>query len=176
MGYDVVLSRRIAGDIYMKVNYAYYEIKDYLAWNWDYAKYTPSGTNPVAPGMEYSDYVINLEKVVRHGIEVQVNGHLMDDLSFYLGYAYQTLESKGGEPAGEAATDDIAENRVNAGLRYEVFRNTLVMLDYKYQDEQVVQRVKKSHRMNGNLRKFPWTRIMSLIWRCNRPFSSIGAC
>ncbi len=140
IGYDVVLSRRLVNDIQLKINYAYYEIKDYLAWNWDYAAYTPSSSNPVTPGMEYKDYILNLEKVTRHGVEVQLNGHLMDDLSFYLGYAYQTFDNKGGEPAGETAVDNIAKNRVNAGLRYHLFENTLLLLDYKYQDEQVVQK------------------------------------
>ena len=140
IGYDVVLARRLIHDIQLKVNYAYYEIEDYLAWNWDYARYTPSRTNPVAPGMEYKDYIINLEKVIRHGVEVQLSGHLMDDLSFYLGWAYQKFENKGGEPAGEDAVDDIAKNRVNAGLRYHLFENTLMLLDYKYQDEQVLRK------------------------------------
>ncbi len=140
IGYDFVFSRRLVKDIQLKINYAYYEIKDYLAWNWDYARYTPSGSNPVTPGMEYQDYIINLDKVTRHGLEVQLTGHLMDDLSFYIGYAYQTFDSKGGEPAGETAVDDMAKNRVNAGLRWQLFENTLVLLDYKYQDEQVVQK------------------------------------
>ena len=143
IGYDAVFSRRLVNDIQLKVNYAYYEIKDYLAHNWDYAEYTPGGGNSVTPGMEYKDYVINLEKVTRHGIEVQVSGHLMDDLSFYLGYAYQKFENKGGEPAGEDAVDNIAKNRLNAGLRYRMFANTTLMLDYKYQDDQVVQKAEE---------------------------------
>lgn len=53
IGYDIVLSRRLVNDIQLKINYAYYEIEDYLAWNWDYAEYTPSLSHPVTPGMEY---------------------------------------------------------------------------------------------------------------------------
>ena len=140
IGYDVVLSRRLVKDVQLKINYAYYEIEDYLAWNWDFAKYTPSKDNPVPPGMEYKDYIANLEEIDRHGIEVQLNGHLADDLYFYLGYAWQTFENKGGEPAGENVVDDIAENRINAGLRYRPFENTLLLLDYRYQDEQVIQK------------------------------------
>ncbi len=140
LGYDLILSRRVVNDIQLKVDYSYYEINDYIAWNWDYAEYTPSSSNPVTPGLEYKDYCINLDKVIRHGIEVQLSGHIMDDLSFYLGYAYQTFDSKGGEPAGEAELDDFAKNRVNAGLRYQLFKNTQLLLDYKYQDEQVVNK------------------------------------
>ncbi len=143
IGYDVVLCRRLVNDIQLKVNYAYYEIKDYLAWNGNFAEYTPGSGNSVPPGMEYKDYVINLEKIVRHGIEVQLSGHLMDDLSFYLGYAYQEFENKGGELAGEDAVDDIAKNRVNAGLRYDLFANTTLLLDYRYQDDQVVQQAEE---------------------------------
>ncbi|MGD9161611.1 MAG: TonB-dependent receptor [Desulfobacteraceae bacterium] len=140
IGYDIVFSRRLFSDIKMKINYAYYEIKDYLAWNWDYAEYTPGSGNTVTPGMEYMDYIINLEKITRHGLELQLSGHLTDKLSFNLGYAYQTFDNKGYEPAGQAALDNFAENRINAGLRYRLFKDTLLILDYKYQGEQVVQK------------------------------------
>ncbi len=140
IGYDIVFSRRLISDINMKINYACYEIKDYLAWNWDYAQYTPGSGNTVTPGMEYMDYIINLEEITRHGLELQLSGHLTDKLAFNLGYAYQTFDNKGSEPAGQAALDNFAENRINAGLRYNLFKNTMLFLDYKYQDEQVVQK------------------------------------
>ncbi len=140
IGYDIVLSRRLFNDIEMKVNYAYYKIEDYLVWNWDYAKYTPGGGNTVAPGMEYMDYIVNLEEMTRHGLELQLSGHLTDNLAFNLGYAYQTFDNKGGEPAGRAVLDNFAENRINAGLRYNLFKNTLLLFDYKFQDEQVIQK------------------------------------
>ena len=155
IGYDAVLSRRLFSDIQLKINYAYYEIEDYLAQNWDYAEYTPGPGNPVTPGMEYKDYVINLEKIVRHGIEVQFSGHLMDDLSFYLGYAYQKFENKGGEPAGENVVDDIAENRINAGLRYDLFQNTTLLLDYEYQDDQVAQKSEEVAPGEWNFTEIP---------------------
>ncbi|WP_175530320.1 TonB-dependent receptor, FCYXU motif-type [Desulfobacula phenolica] len=143
MGYDLVLSRRVVNDIQMKVNYAYYEINDYIAWNWDYAKYTPVSGNLVSPGMEYKDYLINLDKVIHHCVELQLSGHLMEDLSFYLGYAYQSFDNKGGEPAGETGLDNQAKHRVNAGLRYDLFKNTLLLLDYKYQDKQIAQKAEE---------------------------------
>ena len=43
IGYDLVLNRRIWRDIGLKVNYAFYQIKDYIASNSSYAKY--SGAN-----------------------------------------------------------------------------------------------------------------------------------
>jgi len=132
VGYDFILARRLWNNVNLKMDYSFYEIKDYMASNSKYAKYTNT------PGLEYSDYKINLEKVQRHGVEVELDGHLMDSLSFYINYAYQEFENKGGEPAGETELDDRAKHRVNAGLRYNLFENTLLMLDYKYQDEQVV--------------------------------------
>ena len=140
VGYDLILSRRLINDIQLKFDYSYYVINDYIAWNFNYAEYTPSSTNSVTPGLEYMDYCINLDKVIRHGIEVQLNGKLTDDLSFYLGYAFQTFDSKGGEPAGETELDDYAENRVNAGLRYQLFDRTRLLLDYKFQDKQTVRK------------------------------------
>ena len=42
-------------------------------------------------------------------------------------------------PAGNAAEklDDRAKHRVNAGLRYNLFEKTLLLLDYKYQEKQI---------------------------------------
>ena len=138
IAYDFVFMRRLIKDINLKVNYAFYEIKDYItAHNRTYAEYIPSKNNPVPPGLEYLDAKINLEKVHRHGVEVELNGHILDNLSFYLGYAYQELESKGSELIGKEELDDRAKHRVNAGLRYNPFENTLLMLDYKYQSKQV---------------------------------------
>ena len=137
VAYDVVFMRRLWRDINLKVNYAFYEIKDYIAHNRTYADYIPSKSNPVPPGLEYSDAKINLEKVHRHGVEVELNGHILDNLSFYASYAYQELKSKGPEPVGKTELDDRAKHRVNAGLRYNLFENTLLMLDYKYQSKQV---------------------------------------
>ena len=137
IAYDFILMRRLWKDIDLKVNYAFYEIKDYIASNRTYAKYIPSKSNPVPPGLEYSDAKINLEKVHRHGLEVELNGHLLDNLSFYLGYAYQEFKNKGSELAGNEELDDRAKHRVNASLRYNLLQDTLLMLDYKYQSKQV---------------------------------------
>ncbi|MDY6844543.1 MAG: TonB-dependent receptor, partial [Thermodesulfobacteriota bacterium] len=137
IAYDFVFMRRLWKDINLKANYAYYVIKDYIAHNSTYAKYIPSKSNSVPPSLEYSDAKINLEKVHRHGVEVELNGHILDNLSFYLSYAYQELKSMGPELAGKVELDDRPKHRVNAGLRYNLFENTLLMLDYKFQDEQV---------------------------------------
>jgi outer membrane receptor protein involved in Fe transport len=137
IAYDFIIMRRLWKDVNLKVNYAYYEIKDYIANNTTYAKYIPSTSNPVPPGLEYSDAWINLEKVHRHGIEVELNGHILDNLSFYLSYAYQELKSKGSESGGKTEIDDRPKHQVSAGLRYNLFENTLLMLDYEFQDEQI---------------------------------------
>ena len=137
IAYDFVFMRRLWKDINLKANYAFYEIKDYIAHNRTYAKHIPSGSNPVLPGIEYSDAKINLEKVHRHGVEVELDGHILDNLSFYTSYAYQEFKSKGSEPVGKTELDDRAKHRINAGLRYNPFEHTLLMLDYKYQSKQV---------------------------------------
>jgi len=57
-GYDMVFSRRLVRDIRMQLNYSYYQIKDYIAFNHAFAD-----TN--------KEFVINLDEVTRHGIELQ---------------------------------------------------------------------------------------------------------
>ena len=128
VGYDFILSRRIWQDINIKVDFFHYEIKDYVVSR-NYSKY--GGTPPI-----YGNTRMNLEKVHKNGVEVELNGHILDDLSLYVSYAYHDWESKGPEPQG-AELGDRAKNRVTAGLRYNLFENTLLMLDYKFQDEQI---------------------------------------
>jgi len=132
-GYDVILARRLWNDVQMKLNYSFYEIRDYIAQNSQFYEYT----SPAAGNLRYSDYKINLDKVHRHGVEVELGGHLLDDLSFYLTYAWQEFKNKGSELAGETTLDQRARHRVTAGLRYNLFENTLLMADYMYQSKEV---------------------------------------
>ncbi|MBU1169155.1 MAG: TonB-dependent receptor [Proteobacteria bacterium] len=138
-GCDLVLTRRLFSDIILKLDYGFYEIKDYIATNSAFAQYTPSAANPVTPGLEYMDYKVNLEKVVQHSVDIQMNGHLLETLSFYLGYAFLDMSSKGGEPAGEIACDQRARHRINGGLTYSLFSRTKLILDYTFQDHQIIE-------------------------------------
>ena len=65
-----------------------------------------------------------------------LGGHLFDDLSFYVTYAWQKYDNQGDEPAGRDNLDDQAEHRVTAGLRYQLFDMTALKLDYYYQSEE----------------------------------------
>jgi iron complex outermembrane receptor protein len=135
IGYDLVLDRRLWRDIGLKLNYAFYEIKDFIATNSSYAQFTGAS----AGSLRFSDYKVNLDKVHRHGVDVEMGGHLTDDLSFYLTYAWQTFNNKGDEPAGETELDQRAKHRVSAGLRYAVFEKTILMLDYYFQSDEVTE-------------------------------------
>ncbi len=138
IGYDLIFMRRLWGNVQMKVNFAYYEIDDYIAYNnRKYATYIPGRFNPVPPGLEYRDARINLEKVIRRGVDLEFNGHLLENLSFYAGYAFQEFENKGSEPVGKEEVGDRAKHRISAGLRYKLMDRTTLMLDYKYQSRQV---------------------------------------
>jgi iron complex outermembrane receptor protein len=108
-----------------------------MAYNSSYAKNTPSKSNPVTPGQEYKDYMLNLDQMISQGVDVELSGNLTDKLSFYLGYAYLDMENQGDELAGIEAAADQAKHRVKAGLRYEVIQGTSLLLDYKFQDKQV---------------------------------------
>ncbi|HMA66746.1 MAG TPA: TonB-dependent receptor [Desulfosalsimonadaceae bacterium] len=151
VGYDLILNRRIAGNIEMKLSYAYYEIEDYISYNRSYADFWPRGGNQVEPGMEYKDYMINLDEVVRQGIELQVNGNITDNIGFAAGYAWQDFENQGDEPAGKTELDNRPENRVTAKLTYQLFDPTCLILDYEYQDEQVT---KKSEEIAPDVYRF----------------------
>ena len=134
IGYDLVLDRRLFGDIKLMLNTSFYQIKDYLVGNRSYSKYTKTA-NRNTP-LYASDYKINLEEVYRYGIEPSIGGHLFDDLSFNLSYAWQYFDSQGGEPAGETELDDEAAHRVTAQLNYQLFENTALKLDYHFQSKE----------------------------------------
>jgi outer membrane receptor protein involved in Fe transport len=135
MGYDLVLNRRLWRDIGLRINYAFYEIEDYIAGNQSYARFSGAG----AGDLRFSDYKINLEKVQRHGVDFEVGGHLTNALSFYLSYAWQKFYNKGDEPAGETELHRRAEHRVSAGLRYALLERTTLMMDYCYQSREITE-------------------------------------
>ncbi|KIX12983.1 TonB-dependent receptor [Dethiosulfatarculus sandiegensis] len=137
VGIDAILQRRLFSSVQMRLNYSYYVINDYIAYNRSYAKYTPSRSHQVAPGMECKDYMINLDQMITQGVNLEFSGNITGDLSFYLGYAYLDMENQGDELAGIDTASDRAKYRVKAGLRYLLFENTSLLLDYQYQDKQV---------------------------------------
>lgn len=127
------MNRRLWGDINLKADYYHYEIDDYVVyakWGSAYFKKSPWGRR-----------MVNLNEVVKDGLELQINGHLFDRLSFYVSYAYSDWDFHGPKtgPQGSAAEKlgDRARHRVNAGIGYNVFKNTCLLMDYKYQDEQI---------------------------------------
>lgn len=149
---DLILNRKLWRDIHLKIDYSYYKINDYVANNWNYAKYyLGSGIrNPKLPaGLEGNDMYINLDEVDRYGVEVEVNGSLPGNFSFYASYAFQDLQYDGPEPAGRAL-GDVAQHRVNAGLRWLPFPKTTVMLDYKFQDKQIAHVITEQPAGSGN--------------------------
>ncbi|HRX49305.1 MAG TPA: TonB-dependent receptor [Spirochaetota bacterium] len=136
VAYDIMIKRRLIGSIDLQCGYSFYTIKDFIVQN-SQAKYTPSGSNPVTPGLEYSDYKINLEKVNRHGVDIDLRGDITGDFSFSFSYSFQTFNSRGNEPAGEDAVDQLPRHRIGAGLSYTLPTNTTFTVDYSYESEQV---------------------------------------
>jgi outer membrane receptor protein involved in Fe transport len=114
MGYDLILQRRLWRDIAFQIDYSFYQIDDYM-----------SGGENLAGTVE------------RNGVGVQMGGHLTEDLSFYASWSWQDLSYDGEDAGGHENVDQRAENRIGAGLRYALFENTLLLLDYAYQDDEI---------------------------------------
>ena len=141
---DLVVTRRLWDDMHCRLDYSYYQIKDYIAYNRQYAKYTPPSRGGYDfKGQEYKDYLVNLDEVIRHGVEVQISGNLLPNLFIYAGYAFQRFKNQGNEPAAKTALDDQAENRFKAGLRWQALKRTSLMLDYRFQDKQVIEQAEE---------------------------------
>ena len=135
IGYDLVLNRRLWGDVSLMLDYSFYKIEDYMAHNSSYAEYSGSS----AGSLRYSDYMLNLEEMQRHGLDVTAGGHLTTDLSFNLTYAWQDFENQGNEPCGKQAVDEKPKHTFRTGLQYALFEDTRLMLDYYYQSERTVE-------------------------------------
>jgi outer membrane receptor protein involved in Fe transport len=134
IGYDFIFNRRLWNDVKFKVDYGLYEIEDYIVSNSEFDDYAAAG----AGRLRYSDYKLNLtDKVRRHGVDVELGGHLLDGLSFYLTYSWQYAVYKGPEPAGQTDLDQRAKHRVTTGLQYNLFENTLLMADVIHKSREV---------------------------------------
>jgi len=136
IGYDLIFSRRLWSDIFLNMDFSRYDFDSYPIWAnaaTDYFKKSLWGRR-----------MISLEDVQKNGIDIEINGHLMKNLGFYLSYAFNEWKYKGPHKGGpeEWADQDLsdrARHRLNAGLRYRAFENTLLLLDYKYQSDQTQQ-------------------------------------
>ncbi|MBU2621153.1 MAG: TonB-dependent receptor [Proteobacteria bacterium] len=136
VGYDLILSRRLWKDIFLNVDFSRYDFSDYPIWAnaaTDYFKKSLWGRR-----------MISLEDVEKDGIDIEINGHLLKNLGFYVSYSFNEWKYKGPHNGGpeEWADQDLsdrAKHRLNAGLRYRLFEKTLLLLDYKYQSKQVQQ-------------------------------------
>ncbi len=116
MGYDLILQRRLWRDIEIQIDYSLYLIDDYM-----------SGGD-------------NLEGTVeRDGVGLQMGGHLTEDLSFYASWAWQDFGYDGNDAGGHEVVDQRAKNRIGAGLRYNLLENTMLLLDYSYQDDEITE-------------------------------------
>lgn len=149
-GYDFIFSRRVFYDLYMKAGYSFMEIRNYFAYNSEFAEYTPSGSNPVEPGQEYKDYMINLHEMHRHGVELDLNGDVFEPLNISASYSYQKYINQGNEPAGEEAASDMAKHKFNAGARYKLLKNLVLIADYSYRAKQVATYYDEEEDEEGN--------------------------
>ena len=136
VGYDFVINRRIWKNIFFNIDISHYDFRDYGIWAnaaTDYFKEAIWGRR-----------MVELEKVYKDGIDLEINGNLHKDLYFYVSYSYNDWSYEGPHNGGpeewaDADLSDRAKHRFNAGLRYNLFEKTMLLLDYKYQDDQVQQ-------------------------------------
>ena len=136
VGYDFVINRRIWKNIFFNIDLSHYEFKDYGIWANAATEYFSESI--------WGRRMIELEKVYKEGIDLEINGNLHKDLYFYVSYSYNDWSYEGPHNGGpeewaDADLSDRAKHRFNAGLRYNLFEKTMLLLDYKYQDDQVQQ-------------------------------------
>lgn len=148
VGYDLVFTRRLWKNIALNVDFSLYEFKDYGIWanaNTDFFKDAIWGRR-----------MVELEDVQKKGVDIEVNGNILDNLYFYLSYSFNEWKYKGphnGDPEEWADEDlsDRAKHRLNAGVQYNLFENTLILVDFKFQDKQVQQVIGMVDDDPGNL-------------------------
>ena len=136
VGYDFVINRRLWNNIFINIDFSHYVFKDYGIW-------ANSATDYFKDSI-WGRRMVELEKVYKEGIDLEINGNLSKDLYFYVSYSYNKWTYEGPHNGGpeewaDADLSDRAKHRFNAGLRYNLFKNTMLLLDYKYQDDQVQQ-------------------------------------
>ena len=136
IGYDIVFTRRLWRNISLNVDVSHYEFQDYSIW-------ANAGTDYFKEAI-WGRRMVELEDVHKEGVDVELNGNILDNLSFYLSYSFNEWKYKGPHNGGpeEWADQDLgdrAKHRLNAGVQYNLFENTLLLLDYKFQDKQVQQ-------------------------------------
>lgn len=93
----------------------------------------------------------DLDDVSKQGAEVTICGELWENLSFNLGYVYQDWDYDGQHTEAAEELSDRAHHRIKAGFRYRFLENTVFMLDYAYQSEQVEHIQKEEPPDSGHI-------------------------
>jgi iron complex outermembrane receptor protein len=126
VAYDIVFNRRLWKDIRLRTDFSYYVMKEYtFVSKWSGA--------PI-----WGRDVTSVDEMHKKGVEVDITGHIIAPLGFYLSFSAYDYDNKDKENIyADEEFGNRAKYRVNAGLDYNLFKNTKILLDYKYQDEQV---------------------------------------
>lgn len=132
-GVDVIFERRVWRNIVVMVDFSRYIFDNYVMWadsSSDYFQNSPWGRR-----------MVGLEDVTKDGVELEINGDIIDDLSVNISFAYVNWEYNGPE-GGIAAMSanglsNRAKYRINAGVTYNLTDRLQFHLDYKHQDKQV---------------------------------------
>ena len=136
MGYDLIFSGKLFKNIFFNVDFSHYDFDSYPIWAnaaTDYFKEALWGRR-----------MVSLEDVKKDGVDIEINGFLGNATEFYASYAFNEWKYEGPHNGGpeewaDADLSDRAKHRFNAGIRYRLLENTLLLLDYKYQSEQTQQ-------------------------------------
>ena len=126
IAYDLVFNRRLWKDIQLRADFSYYIMKDYT--------FVSSWRAKTIWGRD----VTTVDEVHKTGIELDISGHIIDPLGFYVSFSAYDYENKGAANIHvDKEFSNRAKYRINAGFDYALFKNTKLMLDYRYQTEQV---------------------------------------
>ncbi|MEA1968391.1 MAG: TonB-dependent receptor [Thermodesulfobacteriota bacterium] len=131
--YDFIISRRLWKNINLRADFSYYVMKDYTF-------ISNFKTNETIWGRDVTTVDVN-----KTGLEIDISGHIIDGLGFYASFSTYDYKIKDAVNAYEKTQakeefSNRADYRINAGLDYTLFKNTKLLLDYKYQDDQVKKR------------------------------------
>jgi outer membrane receptor protein involved in Fe transport len=121
MHYDLGIFHRLAQQVITRVNLYYIDVENYIVANSGDVYHTAAA------------YGYNLDQISFYGVELELDSTWFEKLNVFGNYTYRETDYDAKDLLADAILLTLApKHKVNVGIRYRLFPDTLLTSDVRY--------------------------------------------